>query len=724
MLYGGNLIGVLSAFEIGDSRRTFNEQDSRLLTLFASQAASAVHNARLLEETRARAEQLATLNEIGRTISSNINIHSVIEALQRQSARAIPFDTFYVALYDSASGRLTYPLYYEAGKRYQESPTVMKRGTYLSRTIETALPLLINRTEQELGSAAKPFNALGDTSRKSASLMFAPMVYGSHAIGVVSAQSYNLNAYSEEHLGMLGAIANQAAIAIQNARLFEQTKQRADEFAALYDVSRDIATQQDITSLMQTIVDRACVLLGAAGGSIGIYDPERDDLLIAAAKDFAASVGMRLKIGEGIVGRVAASRQPIIVQDYRHWEHRLPQYEETQPISAVMAVPILYGGDLFGVVTVYQSDPAAKSFTEADAHLLSLLASQAAGPLHNTRLLEETKRRAEQLSTLNEIGKAVSSQLDVDQTLEEIYRQVKRILPVDAFYVALYNHDRNEVSYPLFYDEGKRYNERSGEPLEGTRLDETIRTGKSILINHTAESYAADHQTTMLGKTSRVSASLMFAPLRSGALVIGAISTQSYSFNAYTEEHLNLFNGIANQAAIAIENARLFADTQRHLQQVQSLHEIDNAISGSLDLRVTFNVFLDKIITQLGVDASNVLLLNHHTQTLEFAASRGFRTPALQHTHLRVGDGLAGRAALDRKIVAVPDLAKDIDSLARSPLIQNEKFLSYYGVPLIAKGRVNGVLEIFQRKYVDRNKEWMDFLASSPDKRHRIDNAA
>ncbi len=151
-------------------------------------------------------------------------------------------------------------------------------------------------------------------------------------------------------------------------------------------------------------------------------------------------------------------------------------------------------------------------------------------------------------------------------------------------------------------------------------------------------------------------------------------------------------------------------ETVRRLQNIQALHKIDQAIAGSLDLRLTLNVALEQTINQLGVDAADVLRLNPFTQTLEFVTGLGFHSRALQHTHLRLGDGLAGRAALERKTIAISDLPNEIDGLARSPFIQSEGFVTYYGVPLIAKGKVNGVLEVFHRAPLDANNEWMDFL--------------
>ena len=177
---------------------------------------------------------------------------------------------------------------------------------------------------------------------------------------------------------------------------------------------------------------------------------------------------------------------------------------------------------------------------------------------------------------------------------------------------------------------------------------------------------------------------------------------------AYLDEHGQMA-GLINSRDITARK-RAEEEIERYLTRLQALHQIDNAISGSVDLRITLNVFLDHATTQLGVDAAGVLVLNPHTQLLDYTAARGFSTPALQHTHLRVGDGLAGRVALARKTIAIADLNRDINGLARYPSIQSEGFVSYYGVPLIAKGRVNGVLEVFRRTPIPVDQDWKDFL--------------
>jgi PAS domain S-box-containing protein len=146
------------------------------------------------------------------------------------------------------------------------------------------------------------------------------------------------------------------------------------------------------------------------------------------------------------------------------------------------------------------------------------------------------------------------------------------------------------------------------------------------------------------------------------------------------------------------------------LRKLSALRTIDLAISSSLDLRVTLDVFAGEAVRQLNVDAANVLLLNHRTNALEFAAGHGFRTTALRHSHLRLGEGYAGKAALQNEIIRIPDLRMEDNAFRRLGLLEGEDFVSYFGVPLVAKGHVKGVLEIFHRSALEPDEEWSDFL--------------
>ena len=179
---------------------------------------------------------------------------------------------------------------------------------------------------------------------------------------------------------------------------------------------------------------------------------------------------------------------------------------------------------------------------------------------------------------------------------------------------------------------------------------------------------------------------------------------------AIADGEVRVLTAIAEIAANAIYRATLREQTERHLQRLAALHEIDQSISATLDLKITLNIILDQVTKQLSVDAADVLLLNPYTKTLEYAASRGFRSRALQYTKLKLGEGHAGLAALERNIVSIPNLPESENGFKRSPLLAEEGFLAYYSVPLIAKGQVKGVLEVFHRSPLIPNRGWLKFL--------------
>jgi PAS domain S-box-containing protein/putative nucleotidyltransferase with HDIG domain len=173
------------------------------------------------------------------------------------------------------------------------------------------------------------------------------------------------------------------------------------------------------------------------------------------------------------------------------------------------------------------------------------------------------------------------------------------------------------------------------------------------------------------------------------------------------------------------ERKRAEEQLNQQFNRINALRTIDLAITSSLDLRVTLNVILDQVTSQLQIDASSILLMNPHAHILEFVAARGFRTTALKYTKLRFGEGYAGRAAQERRIVFISNLQDEKNTFKSSPLLTKEEFISYYGVPLLAKGQVKGVLEVFHRKLIEPEQDWLDFLdALAGQAAIAIDNAS
>lgn len=336
---------------------------------------------------------------------------------------------------------------------------------------------------------------------------------------------------------------------------------------------------------------------------------------------------------------------------------------------------------------------------------------------------DRSRRAAARAEALVRVADRLNAQLDLDGVLSAVCEEAAHAFDVPAASLSLYDEVSSEVTPTATFGLPPDYRERV-RPLPGALYDEYARRMGPVIVIPDIQALpdlpSADVRAA-LGIRTFVATSL----LRDDRL-IGFVNLMTIGeVRHFSEEELGLLPGLANQAAQAISNARLFTEARRRLDLVQALRTIDMAITASLDLRVTLAVLLDQVTTQLDVDAAAVLLLNPYTQILHYAAGRGFRTNALAQTQRRVGEGAAGCVALERRLVTIPDLREAASDFTRAPLLAGEAFIAYYGVPLIAKGQVKGVLELFHRAPLAGDRQWLDFLdALAGQAAIAIDNAA
>jgi PAS domain S-box-containing protein len=296
-------------------------------------------------------------------------------------------------------------------------------------------------------------------------------------------------------------------------------------------------------------------------------------------------------------------------------------------------------------------------------------------------------------------------------SLQELYASIHSILgelmPVDNFYIALYDPVCDLLSFPYFVDQ---YDQADPPQKPGRGLTEyVIRTGNSLLAS--PESFARLVEQGEVELVGTDSLDWLGVPLKAGGSVFGALVTQSYTEGVrFRQAEKDLLEFVSTQVALAIHRKQTEEEIRRQLNRLAALREIDSAINSHLDMGPTLDAILAQTAAQLGIDAAVLLLLDPHRQTLEYVAGRGFRTQALQHTHVRLGDSFAGRAALSRQIVRIADLHAHPTDFLRSPAFFQEGFACYFGVPLIVKDEVKGVLELFHRSPLGPDPEWLDFL--------------
>ncbi|MBI4771746.1 MAG: sensor domain-containing diguanylate cyclase, partial [Chloroflexi bacterium] len=282
------------------------------------------------------------------------------------------------------------------------------------------------------------------------------------------------------------------------------------------------------------------------------------ELVIVASHNIGwESAGVRIKPGDGLMGRVMETCEPLFVHDYKTWEGRLPQYAGGAWTSG-LAVPLMIGGRLLGVLGVVDSD-VTRQFTPADARLANLFAQQAAIVVEKARLYQDALLAAESRAALYHASYEIGASLEAEQVYAAIHRAASQLMPAEVFVIALWGAERQEIEFAYLVDRGERAPARRA-PAAQTLSGQVIAAGQPVRIEDT--STFPDLPPTHFG-SPEVVRSVLAVPMRRGDIVVGVLSAQSYRPRTYTPEHEQTLSTLANQAGMAIENARLFHEVQR-----------------------------------------------------------------------------------------------------------------------------------------------------------------
>ncbi len=338
------------------------------------------------------------------------------------------------------------------------------------------------------------------------------------------------------------------------------------------------------------------------------------------------------------------------------------------------------------------------------------------------RAEKRTRREADRAEALLRVAARLNTQLDLDAVITAVCEETVRALNIYAVSAYLYDEQHDTLYLASAYGLPPTFME-CPHSLARATYDQYVPREDPVIVLPEVHTIAGLFNGD-LAERLNIHTMALARMVRKGQLV-GILNLMIFGEeHLFTENELALLRGLADQAAMAIANARLFEESERRLKHLQALRNIDMTITTSLDLRVILTAIIDQITRLLHVDAACVLLDTPQSSMLEYAAGHGFRSRALQHTRLQMGEGYAGSAALERQLVSIPNLNLSTGDFARAPLLTEEEFVAYYAVSLTAKGAVKGVLELFHRAPLDPDQEWIDFLeALAGQAAIAIDNA-
>jgi len=551
-----------TAGELGQLGRAFDQMSGML----EQREHERQHAAVAIQQHTVRAETLA---RVAARLNAQLDPDTVLQSVCEETAQALGVEVVAVGLFDMRRDEL----FLAAGRGLPADfqvvlppwPRIFYEGVFRRRGPIVVVPDISRLLQHR--PRLRPDSAWGRHMVVAARIQHKDELMGLLTVATLSTPR-TLTADEEE---LLLGVADQAAQAIANARLLAETEHRARELTALYKITHDLSTQQHLPNVLKLIVERATAVLGVSSSGLFLYDDERTDLELFIAYGMVTPIGERLALGEGLVGQVAQNRKALVVNNYEQWEHRLLVNREPGLTSA-MAVPMLYGGDLLGVMVVGEVEAvtASRIFSDPDLRLLTLIAGHAASAIRNTRLFEAERLAHQTAETLRAANLALTRLLDLDTVLKTLLDYLSRLVPYDTASIMLLETDSQLVVRATSgYD---RWTEVT--PLPGTTFDlESLPLNRAMILDMTSRlirdtTTEPDWRWLVGGEHIR---SWLGVPLLVGGRALGLFSMDKMRPDFFTLTHQQMAEAIAVQAAFAIQNVQLYEEVRVGRERLRQL---------------------------------------------------------------------------------------------------------------------------------------------------------
>ena len=695
ILFNDNLTGLLAVWRTGKGEE-FIPAELEFTSRLAQQAAFALENARLYEAEFKRREQAEILREVTAQLSTTLDINVLYQIILDSLSQLIP--------HDSAS------IFLEHG--HDEMEIVAVRGFPNPSEIigkkfyktEKWHELALNRSALVMPDAqADPRFEKWEQSGHIRGWMGIPMISQEKVVGFINLDSRKVNAFTERDATLIQTFANSAAVVIQNAKLFAAQREQFEREASILNLMRAAASSLDLTQVLHTILGQLIKLLKADSGSIQLL--EHDRLRVAAAIGFDA----RLFTENGTVSlkdfplneHAIASQEAILVDDVTQ-DNRYIRIKGLDITRSFLLIPLISKGISIGLITLDHARPGY--FKNRDVEISIAIADNASIAITNARLYDETQRRLKELEIINRVSTSLRMAQSLDEMLPILLDETLDLVGTRHGSIWLYDHSSNMLKQQISSgaESGLKYT--SIPPTQGI-VGRTFTSGKMYLSTELK-------QDPLLFEENRESVTPGLAgiciPIQSTAGPVGVLII-SVETGRQIHEEINLLIILAEITGNAIHRSQLYEQSQRQVRRLTTLRDIDAAIASSFDLRLTLNILMDQTLSHLGVDAVDIALYHPDIQSISYLIGSGFRTTSPTRPQMRIGEGLAGQVIVRQQTFHVIDL-QNAPETRNEVLIKREGFVTYIGIPLIIKGQIKGVFEIFHRSSVSPTPDWMDFL--------------
>jgi PAS domain S-box-containing protein len=681
LVTGGKSTGVISLQNV-DREHAFSESDQQLLETLAGSLSVALENARLVHETRQRNAELALINGVQDALAGELELQAIYDAVGDRIRDVFDAEVVDIAIYDEPSGLIHFPYAIERGERSPDEPIELMG--FRKHAIETRETI---RLDENLAEVAERYGNPVLSGEMPKSVLYVPLVAGGRATGVISLQSIDReHAFSESDQQLLETLAGSLSVALENARLVHETRQRNAELALINSVQDAIAGELDQQAIYDAVGDRIQEIFEAQIVSISTLD-EPSGLL---DERYLIERGERLEqepVPPGGFGKhVLETRQTLMLNENLAAEAKRFGSEilSGEGGKSVLFVPLVVGGKATGVISLQNID-REHAFSESDKQLLETLAGSLSVALENARLVHETRQRNAELALINGVQDAIAGELDPQAIYDAVGDRIRDVFDAQVVSVATVEEGSGLIQYPYLIERGERL-QADPRPLAGFAKHVLDTREPLLLVENLDEESERYGSSLVAGERPK---SVLFVPLVSGGKATGAISLQNLDReHAFDKTDQQLLATVAGSVSGALENARLVQETQQRVGELATVNSIGQALSSQLDPDALIELVGERVRETFDADIAYVALHDEAAGTVEFAyyyesGERRSEAPMVY------GEGLTSQILQSRD----PLLLNRREQLEQQDAVGTPS-LSYLGVPILVGSRAIGVISV------------------------------
>ena len=698
----------------------FYRFQERLIEKERSTQAELLHAQKLLEEQNATLEQkikertgelqtsyldlehrnaeLALLNSVSDAVVKTLDVKTMTHLVGDKVREIFDSDSAIIMLLDRHTNLIHVPYEFDKDEGgYIDYVEPFPLGTGLSsKVIISGQPLLIGTLEEEIDNGAyfPPEIIEKGSGFYSQSWLGVPIMAKEQVLGLVALADARLHAFNENHLRLLQTLSSNMGVAIENAWLFQAEQQRVTELEIINSIQQGLAAELDFQSIVDLVGDKLREVFNTPDFMIGWYE-EKTNLMHYL---YLCEHGQRINVPSipplsgGKFETMQKTRRPIVLNTLADYETlNASPIPGTDQSKSLVSVPIISNDRVLGLIQL-ENYERENAYGESEIRLLTTIAGSLGAALENARLFNEaqrllkaTEQRAAELAIINSVQAGLASKLDLQSIYELIGEKVREAFNVQVVDIVIYDPVTNLISMPYSYEKGDRSVIAPREPY-GFRLD-VINSRAPLLINQDFAALAVQRNNPLL--TGDWPKSALFVPLLENDKVKGIISIQDLDReNAYSASDVRLIQTLANSMSIALENTRLFNETQQRAAELATVNAVSTALISELDLSALINLVGEQIRSVFKTDIVYVALLDEESNVINFPYQYGEQLESLQF-----GQGLTSRIIQSGKPLLInQEMERQREQLGTT--LVGKRARSFLGVPIFVSGKATGVVSV------------------------------